>query len=337
MTSRPRSTSRPSTACALFTLGLALATSGCQFFFPTPIDQAADSEAPSQAIHAVGATFEEGERIEAEIYLDGVAAGNGTLSVGRRCLAEGKLALPVEVDAGSSGLVALFGDARAKSFGLLDLDTNTPLESHWDVSFSDKRTVTELDFRPGGYRQHQTRFDSEAKPKDSVRKVDLPIEQTPHDGHSLLGYLRRWEPAPGTRGHLYVIMGRYLYRADLLFVGPEILQTSKGAVPALKIDGVATRMVEKTLAPSKRVPARAFSLWIAADDPKTPLRILVESELAKITVDFLSRDVADVAEGNAAPCEHRVDKAILGKSPPKRKPRKPGAPPPKIPKFPWQE
>ena len=111
----------------------------------------------------------------------------------------------------------------------------------------------------------------------------------------------------------------------------------KGAVPAFKIDGVATRMVEKTLAPSKRVPTRAFSFWIEADEPKAPLRILVESELAKLTVDLVTREVADLPDARPAPCERRVDKKALGKPPAKPKPRRPGAPPPKIPKFPWQE
>lgn len=320
-------------AGAIFALsGLA---SGCQFFFPTPIDQSAEAETPSQAVHAVGPSFDEGERIDAEIFLDGVVAGKGTLKVGRRCLADGKVALPIEAEGESVGLASLFGEASSETFGLLDLDTNLPLESHWDVAMNDKRTVTELDFAPGGYRQHQTRFDGEKKPRELVRNVELPTEQTPHDGHSLLGYLRRWEPAPGTRGHLYVIMGRSLYRADVLFAGPEILNTKEGAVPAFKIDGVATKMVDKTLEPVKRTPSRPFSLWIGADEPRPPLKILIESDLAKISVELSRREVEDVPEVAPSPCEKRVDKKALGKSKGKKKPKKPGTPPPTL-KFPWQ-
>ncbi|HTJ82533.1 MAG TPA: DUF3108 domain-containing protein [Polyangiaceae bacterium] len=309
--------------------------SGCQFFFPTPIDQDAEATEPSQVVHAAGSSFEEGEHIEAEVFLDAVSSGKGTLRVGRRCLADGKTALPIETDARSIGLATLFGDADAETFGLLDPDDNVPLEAHYDVTFNDKRTVTELDFKAGGYRQHQTRYDGDKPPKDSSRAVTLPTEQTPHDGHSLLGYLRRWEPAPGTRGHLYVIMGRNLYRTDLLFVGPEVLTTKRGPTKTFRIDGVATKINEKTLETAKHSPSHPFSLWMGADEPRVPQRILVESDLAKITIELGNYGKDDLPAADPLPCEKRVDKKALAKPPPKPRLRKPGEPVIR-PKMPWE-
>ena len=318
---------------ALFLLATSALLTGCQFFFPTPIDQDAESTEPSQAVHAVGAPFTEGEHIDAEVFLDGVSSGRGTLKIGRRCLADGKPALPVEFEARSTGLATLFGGAAASSFSLLDTDSNVPLESHYDVTFGEKRTVTDLDFAPGRYRQHQTRYDGEKKPARSTKNVKLPTEQTPHDGHSLLGYLRRWEPAPGTRGHLYVIMGRTLYRADLLFVGPETMRTQRGVVLAARIDGVVTKTNEKTLETAKHSPSRAFSLWIGEEEPRVPQRILVESDLAKITVELGAYGKDDLGDADPLPCEKRVDKKELSRPPPKHRRRLPGAP--KL-TLPWQ-
>jgi hypothetical protein len=312
---------------SLFVLFVPLLTA-CQYLFPTPIDQHSEAGAPKRAVRTVGATFHEGEVLEAQLSLDGVAAGRGSLRVGKRCIADGKLALPIESEGGSSGLIKLLADAEADASALLDLDTNAPLESRWDITVADKRSQLEMDYRPGGYRVHQIKHEPDKDPKHLRRRVDLPIEQTPHDGHSFLGYVRRWEPADGTRGYLYVTMGRALYRADLVFVGKEPLQRAGGSDPAIRIDGVATRISDKTLKPQPR-GERPFSLWISDDERRTPLRILIETEVTKISVDLLKYAKEAVPEGDPIACGERVDKKELERAKDKKDQKDKKAPEPK--------
>jgi hypothetical protein len=290
----------------------------CQVLFPTPIDQHAETGAPTKTVRTVGATYQEGEVLEAQLSLDGVVAGRGSLRVGKRCLADGKAALPIETESGSSGLLTLFSDASAETWGLVDLDNNGPLEGRWDIMNGDKRSLLEMDYRSGGYRVHQIRYEPEKDPKHIRRRVELPIEQVPHDAHTLLGYLRRWEPEEGERGYLYVTMGRGLYRADVVFAGRDSILTPQGSQEAFRIDGVATRLSEKTMKPTAR-GERPFSLWISADERRAPLRIVIDTDITKVSVDLVRYAKEAVPAGDPKPCSDRVDRAELDKAKGKKK------------------
>jgi hypothetical protein len=296
----------------------------CQVLFPTPIDQHTETGNPAKAVRTVGATYNEGEFLEAQLSLDGVVAGKGSLRVGKRCIADGKLALPVTTESGSSGLLSLLSDASAETWGLIDLDTNAPLEGRWDITNGEKRSLMEMDYRSGGYRVHQIRYEPEKDPKHVRRRVDLPIEQVPHDAHSFLGYLRRWEPADGERGYLYVTVGRGLYRADMVFAGRDAIATPQGSQEAFRIDGVATRISDKTLQNVAR-GERQFSLWISADDRRAPLRIVIETDITKISVDLTKYSKDAIAAGDPAACEDRVDRAQLDKAKGKKKKQAPAS------------
>lgn len=298
--------------------------SACQFLFPTPIDQHAETGPAERTVRSVGATYLEGEVLEAQLSLDGVAAGKGSLRVGKRCLADGKAALPIETESGSSGLLSFLSDASAETWGLIDLDNNAPLEGRWDITNGEKHSLLEMDYRPGGYRVHQLREEPEKKPKHIRKKIELPIEGVPHDAHTFLGYLRRWEPEDGERGYLYVTMGRGLYRADVVFSGRDSILTAQGSQEAFRIDGVAVRTSEKTLKPLAR-GERPFSLWISADERRTPLRIVVDTDVVKISVDLVRYAREALPGGDLQPCEGRVDRAELDKAKGKKKKAEPKA------------
>ncbi len=310
----------------------------CQVLFPTPIDQHSEAGgAPAKAVRAVGATFHEGEVLEAQLSLDGVMAGKGSLRVGKRCIADGKPVLPVNTESGSSGLLSLLADAEAETWGLIDLDTNAPLESRWDVTNGEKRSLLELDYRAGGYRVHQIRYEPEKDPKHSRRRVELPIEQVPHDAHSFLGYLRRWQPQDGERGYLFVTVGRGLYRADVVFAGRDSIVTPQGSQEAFRIDGVATRISDRTLQEVAR-GERPFSLWISTDDRRAPLRIVIDTDITKISVDLVRYTKDAVAAGDPEPCSGRVDRRELDKAKSKQKKKSdPKAAPPPEPTEPAKD
>lgn len=276
-------------------------------------------EAPTQAVRTIGAPFEEGEVLEGRIFIEDVAAGTVALRAGKRCLVDGKLALPVSGEGQLGGLLSLFGRGSAETSALIGLDASLPIEAKWDVEMDDKRTFVELDYAVGRYRLHQIRERPNRKPANSYRRVDLATEQTPHDGHSLLGYLRRWDPPEGSRGFLYFVLGRSLLRADVSFMGKERLETRLGEREVVRIDGVATRVMEKTLQPVKRTAPKPFTLWVSDDADRVPLRLVVTTTLAELTIDLTKRTKGPVAAGDPTDCANRVDKRALAKA---RKPRK---------------
>ncbi len=305
-------------AAALAAAALPLAS--CQFFFPTPIDQARDTAEPAQVVRSVGVGFLEGERFDAAIKLDDLKIATGTFEVLGRCVADGKPVFDVRTRVASTGILTVFQSGKSETRGLVDVDGSSPVESHWDVLIGERRTVLDADFEEGSFRYHQTRYlPDEDKPKQSRRKVVAPIEQVPHDGHSVLGYLRSWEPPDGTRGFVYSLMGRNLWKADLHFVGREPLGTAKGLVVSRRIDGVARRVSERNFEPLKASAPRPFTLWISDDEARLPLRILLETELAKVTVELEQHRAGEAQSTPLEPCEYRVEKKELAKAQPYKK------------------
>jgi hypothetical protein len=313
---RPNSLLRalPALAAAALPLG------GCQFFFPTPIDQSAEAAAPAQVVRSVGVGFLEGERFESAIKLDDLKIATGSFEVLGRCLADGKPVFDVQTSVASTGILTVFQSGKSTTRGLVDVDGSSPVESHWDVLIGERRTVLDADFALGSFRYHQKRFlPDEDKPKESRRQIIAPIEQVPHDGHSVLGYLRSWEPPDGTRGFVYALMGRNLWKADLHFVGREPLGTAKGLVLSRRIDGVARRVSERSFEPLKASAARPFTLWISDDEARLPLRILLETEVAKVTVELVEHRAGEARTTPLTPCSYRVEKTELAKAKPYKK------------------
>lgn len=291
-------TRAPRKACLRGALlaGGAIALTGCQFFFPTPIEGHLEQAKPASVVRAVGAPFRPGEVIKADVYLDSVVAGRGELRTGSPCKLRGQTVIPVTTSAESTGLARFLQTAKSETAGLVDLDTSFPLEARSDATIGGERGLAEVAFDKAQFDFRHQRF-YEDGPKTTVDEIKLPIEQGPHDGHSALGYLRNWRPEPGTRGYLYAVYGRYPWRADLVFVGPETLHTERGDEKTVRIDGSATKLIGRSLMPSENTPSRPFTIWISDDDRRTPVRILIETSLAKITVELTSYARVDPPAG----------------------------------------
>jgi len=76
----------------------------------------------------------------------------------------------------------------------------------------------------------------------------------------------------------------------MTFVGPETLTTARGEEKALRIDATGQKLVADAhgFQPSSLTPKRSFTMWISDDDRHTPLRVLLETEFAKVTVELTS-------------------------------------------------
>ncbi len=315
----------------LIASALLASTSGCQAFFPLPSDVELDETlAPVVTVAKVqGEPFTEGEVIIAKVLVEDVSVGTASIRVGKKCLLDGKPTLPLDGAGDLGGILAVFSDSSAATRGFIDLETGGALESRWDFDYDEKRLLVETDFAPGGFRMHQRREVAGQKPRNSVKRVELKTEQTPHDGHSLLGFLRRWDAEEGTQGFAYVFAGRYLMRIDMGITGRETIRTVLGDQEAIRIDGVGAKLSEKTLQPQPGTRAMPFVFWFSADERRVPLRIEVESDLGALTLELSKYEVVPPAQGDAQPCDGRVDKVELAKAKAPRPKRSDG----KVPRF----
>ncbi len=301
--------------------GAAIWLAGCQLLFPTPIEGDADTR-PSGAVRALGNAYLPGEHLKAEVYLDGVVAGVGDLRAGARCLADGRSVVPVVSTGRSAGLIKMFQSASSDVRTLVDAETSTPIEAAWDAKLGARRQTIDQLFGESSFRFKQTREIPEKPTRTSFGDLALPFDGTPHDGHTSLGYLRRWTPEPGARGHIYAVYGRYVWRADVTHRGQETITTPLGTQRAARLDGVATKLMGKNLKPSSLTPLRPFTIWIGDDERRVPLRILVETSLAKISIDVVEYDVdASVAQAPLRECEPRVDAKAVDRGVAARKQR----------------
>lgn len=308
-----------------------LSSVGCQAFFPLPVDADIDETLiPVVSVAKVdGAPFEEGERLVASVMVEDVAVGTTTLQSGKKCLIDGQLVVPVDGTGKMGGILGIVSESSAITRGFIDLETGYTLESRWDFDYGEKRTLIDTDYGPGAFRMAQHREVAGEKPKDTVRRIALNTEQTPHDGHSLLGFLRRWDAEEGTQGFAYVFAGRTLMRVEMTFTGRETIRTVLGDTEAVRIDGIGVRLSDKTLQPTSGATAKPFTFWLSDDDRRVPLRLAVETELGDIALELKEYDRETVSNEAPKPCDGRVDKAKLDKA----KSVKKGRTDPRIPRM----
>jgi hypothetical protein len=303
---------------ALFVALFAGSSVGCQAFFPLPVDADIDETLiPVVSVAKVlGAPFEEGERLVAKVLVEDVAVGTTTLQAGKKCLIDGQLALPIDGTGKMGGILGIVSESSAITRGFLDLETGYALESRWDFDYGDKRTLIDTDYGPGAFRMAQHREVAGEKPKDMVRRIALATEQTPHDGHSLLGFLRRWDAEEGTQGFAYVFAGRTLLRVEMTFTGRETIRTVLGDTEAVRVDGIGVRLSDKTLQPVSGATAKPFTFWLTDDPRRIPLRLAVETELGDLALELQEyrRDPLASTSDAPKPCDGRVDKAKLDKA-----------------------
>lgn len=326
-------------AAAALGLGLGAASSGCQYFFPTPLDQepveVSAASAPPKAIRSVGTAFFPGEVMEADVYVDAIVVGKGELRAVKACNANGVPAVRVEMHAESTGVGKLLKTASISTASLIEADTGLPIAGWGDTVIGDERTVVDTLFYRSKFQYQQARTVKEKAGKPTVGEVVLPIEGVPHDAESVLGYVRNWHPPDGTTGWLYTISGKYAWRAQLTFVGSEVLTTERGEEKALRIEGVAQKLTGKNLTPSTTTTARHFTIWFSDDDRKAPLRILVETAVAKITIEMTSYRREEPKDDPALACEPLFDeKTMTSKIAAKKKAKKEPPPPKEPPKTP---
>jgi hypothetical protein len=233
-------------------------------------------EALSAAQPAAETQVAVGELLETKIYVIGVEAAAAAVAV---CPAEDASAVRVRLHAESTGILALFKDGSMEQDTLLSLSQGVPLENQAYVELGSKWRHYDVRFAPGNFSYDYTRNFGAAR----RGRVKTPDGSWVHDLHSTVLFMRSLRPEPRYTAQIHAIMGRYLWRVTLRFVGTEVIQREDGPEPALRWDGVASRKRDN----SDKVDERRFKVWFSDDPDRVPIRVLSESSFGDIRMETL--------------------------------------------------
>jgi hypothetical protein len=207
-----------------------------------------------------------GERMGFSIDYLGMRMGTASIEVG----APDGAALPVALEAHTTGVASALYDFREKLLSRLDLETGLPVENVLDTSEKGRPHHDTTEYRRA---EGKAVVIQRGKTTSTDR---IAIQPETMDFVALVFQLRRAELAPGQRRTFSVLSGKDVHQVLVEVVGRETVKTKLGPYLALKIR-VPTGFTGKF---SEKNPTY---LWLS-DDPQ---RIVV-----KITTDFSFGDAA---------------------------------------------
>jgi hypothetical protein len=274
-------------AVACFVFGASIACSGA----PTPPVES--PAATGESSLSVPGSFEPyvfgGERLVGKIVILGIDAADATVSVEGGCTAVGE-PMVIRTRGWATGLFALLADSWVEIDTTYRPGLGMPTNGRSAIKIANNERDYSVTYKQGRYGYEYVR-NGELVRREIVR---LPAGVRAHDLHSAVLALRSWRPAPRTRSELQVVMGRHLWSLEVEYEGPDVVTTSTGPRPAVRIEGLATK---QTGEPDER-PQRKFFLWFSDDNDRVPLRALAESEFGPVELVTTSYS----CPGCAAPC-----------------------------------
>lgn len=255
---------------------------------------------PPEKLRATGLSLPAGERIEAEVWLQGMGVGRYVWQTERTCELGRREVRPVRSQA-SGGLMGLF-DSGAELGSWIDTGDGMPLYTTSHLSAPLTERDYRVDFRGAGYHSVYRRT---VAGNEAIRdkRYKLPRGEKAHDMHSLVVALRRWSPKQDARGYAYLVMGTRLWRADFVFLGAEILELPDRSEPSVRIEGVARKLSRAALKPVADTVPRTFSLWLSDDKRRVPLRAVAQSDKFATRMQLSSYSRSEVDDAHPAPCE----------------------------------
>ncbi|HLV23055.1 MAG TPA: DUF3108 domain-containing protein [Polyangiaceae bacterium] len=222
------------------------------------------------------------ETISAEAELLGLKAGTLEWVSSGACPAKGRPLGTARASLHTAGVIRWFKRSDGAASTILDPKSSFPIEQEMRVNDSGEQRRYQLKFSPGQFHYVYER-DGQA-PQEATKPV--PLGDRAYDVQSAFLLLRAWRPEPRERGYFHVVLGRTLWRSEVLFVGSEMLELDDDKkVPALRIDGVARKVKTD---PKDDTEPRNFVLWFAPDERRTPLRIVADGKYGALLLTMTS-------------------------------------------------
>jgi hypothetical protein len=197
-------------------------------------------------------------------WLDLVMGGLG-LAVGEPGTADGRPAIVVRLEAHTAGVLELVTDARSEMAVLLDLDSGVPLQIAGNIDDLYSGEVMHEDYEQKDVALEWQPF--HLSMPDGVRATETL---------GGLGLLRGWHARPGSRAHGFAGVRDLRFRMDAVSRGVETVQVAATTHPAVRIDGLATR-VSFDLRPDL-TDTYPFIVWLSDDERRIPLLIHVQNK-----------------------------------------------------------
>lgn len=249
----------------------------CSSAPPPPIE--APATVDLQSLSAPG-SFEPyvfgGERLVGKIIVLGIDAADATVSIEGGC-ADVRQPMTIRTRGWATGLFALLADSWIEMDTTYPPEVGMPTSGRSDIKIADSERHYSVNYKRERYGYSYVR-NGELLRREIVR---LPAGQRAHDLHSAVLALRSWRPAPDTHSELLVVMGRHLWRLEVVYKGPDVVTHVSGPRPAVRIEGLATKQARE---PSKRTQ-RKFFVWFSDDNDRVPLRALAESEFGPVELE----------------------------------------------------
>ncbi len=178
----------------------------------------------------------------------------------------------------STGLLALIKRAYMEQDTLLGSEDGFPLSNWADAQVGEKQRRYDVRFTNGRYRYAYHRNYGPKK----ANEIRLEAGERAHDLLSSVLLLRAWRPAPDTQAHFGAVLGRWLWRTEVVFMGPDVLVRADGPYPAVKIVGVTKKQHPD---PDKCLEYE-FELWFSDDPARIPLRAKSGSTFGDIWLEL---------------------------------------------------
>ena len=235
-----------------------------------PVDRASDLGTPGSA----AAMVVPGEWISGQIYILGIEAATAEAWA---CQDDNDR-LHTHLRAESTGLLAWIKRAYMEQDTKLGSDDAFPRRNWADVQIGEKQRRYDVRFYGGRYA-YEYRRNYGPMIANTIR---LGPDERAHDLLSAVLMLRAWRPPPGTHGHFTAVLGRWLWRTEVVFEGPDVVLREDGPYPATKIIGTTQKQHPD---PKERV-GYDFELWFSDDPARIPLRAKSGSELGDIWLEL---------------------------------------------------
>lgn len=250
-----------------------------------PTDMAVIADQPAEPVRLselpARSFYTPGEIMEFDLSFRGVTVGNAVLAAGEPGTEGGRPVLIVRSELTSAGVIKMVKTVRDDVTTRIALDTGAPIHNKGDLLYGDKRLVLESHFSDRHVIVDYERNGAARRKQLFVMPPDPPA----HDAHSILGLLRAWQPAAGDQVAFYGLSGRRMWMSELSFTGHETIRTAMGLYPAIRLDGVATRLTSR-LKPDIRGKQRTYTIWLSDDAHRIPLRVSGHTEYGNVAIEM---------------------------------------------------
>jgi hypothetical protein len=222
------------------------------------------------------------EQFAFEVRVHGVLVGEAAMASGKPGLVDGRRVVVTRSRAESAGLVGMVKRVRDEVTTSIDMASARPIRLDGDLTFGERHVLVTTRFTDAGYELQVTRDGQ----KPVKRFQRLPAGQPVYDSHAAIARLRAWTPEPGQRAYFYVVGGRFLWHNMVQLTARETVRTSLGTFPALRIDGLATRVNSRLGYDIGKKP-RTYTVWVSDDADRVPLKVLARTELGNLEVELV--------------------------------------------------